>query len=103
SREPQSEEPSPSESPAAVKAPAATPMQAAMTCLTTGDNACAVKALEGKTRNAQELELLIETYRTLGNSAKAERWMNAYIEKYPGERRANTYRRQLERRQSEGQ
>jgi len=85
----------------AVKAPGGTPMQAAMECLTTGDNTCAVNALEGKARNAQELELLIETYRTLGNSAKAERWMNAYVEKYPGERRANTYRRQLERRQSE--
>jgi hypothetical protein len=85
------------------KGPSATPMQAAMTCLTTGDNACAIKALEGKTRSAQELELLIETYRTLGNSAKAERWMQTYVDKYPSERRANTYRRQLERRVTESQ
>jgi hypothetical protein len=94
-------DPKPSEPKPSVKPPSGTPMQTAMACLTTGDNACVVKALEGKTRSAQELEMLIETYRTMGNSAKAERWMQSYIDKYPSERRANTYRRQLERRQTE--
>lgn len=105
-------DPEPRRSPAPEAKPAApiepkparssdTGMQAAMACLTTGDNACVVKTLEGKTRSAQELELLIETYRTMGNSGKAERWMQTYVEKYPSERRANTYRRQLERRHTE--
>ena len=87
--------------PASPAASSASPMETAMKCLTAGNNACVVNALEGKTRSAQELELLIETYRTLGNTRKAEAWMQTYVDKYPTERRAATYRRQLERRQAE--
>lgn len=78
-----------------------TPMQAAAACLSTGDNACVVKALEGKAKSPQELELLIETYKTMGDSGKAEKWMKTYVDKYPTERRANTYRRMLDRPKEE--
>jgi hypothetical protein len=78
-----------------------TPMQAAAACLTTGDNACVVKALDGKAKTAQELELLIETYKAMGDSGKAEKWMKTYVDKYPTERRANTYRRVLDRPKEE--
>jgi hypothetical protein len=78
-----------------------TPLQAATACLSTGDNACVVAALEGKAKTAQELELLIETFRVMGNSEKAEKYMQVYVKKYPSERRTAAYRRVLERRQSE--
>jgi hypothetical protein len=78
-----------------------TPMQAAAACLTTGDNACVVKALDGKAKSAQELELLIETYKAMGDGGKAEKWMKTYVDKYPTERRANTYRRVLDRPKEE--
>jgi hypothetical protein len=78
-----------------------TPMQAAAACLSTGDNACVVKALDGKAKSAQELELLIETYKAIGDSGKAEKWMKTYVDRYPAERRANTYRRVLDRPKEE--
>jgi hypothetical protein len=81
--------------------PKLTPMQNAAACLSTGDNACVVKALEGKAKSAQELELLIETYKAMGDSGKAEKWMKTYVDKYPTERRANTYRRVLDRPKAE--
>jgi hypothetical protein len=83
-------------------APKQRPIDAAMACLGTGDNACVVKALEGKAKSAQELELLIETYRAMGNAAKAEKYMEIYVDKHPGERRAAAYRRLLEHQQAEG-
>jgi len=78
-----------------------TPLQTATACLSTGDNACVVAALEGKAKTAQELELLIETFRVMGNAEKAEKYMQVYVKKYPSERRSPGYRRVLERRQSE--
>jgi hypothetical protein len=77
------------------------PIDAAMQCLAIGDNACVLKALEGRARSAQELELLIETYRTTGNPTKAEKYMQVYVDKHPDERRAVAYRRLLENRQAE--
>ncbi len=77
------------------------PIDAAMDCLSTGDNACVIKALEGKAKTAQELELLIETYRTMGNAAKAEKYMKTYVDKHPGERRAAAYQRVLDNRQND--
>jgi hypothetical protein len=78
-----------------------TPMQTAAACLSTGDNACVIKALEGKAKNAQELELLIETYKAMGNPGSAEKWMKVYVDRYPSELRANTYRRVLDRPKEE--
>jgi hypothetical protein len=94
-------EPEPEEKPAET-APKQRPIDAAMACLGTGDNACVVKALEGKAKSAQELELLIETYRAMGNAPKAEKYMEIYVDKHPGERRAAAYRRLLEHQQAEG-
>lgn len=73
-----------------------------MACLATGDNPCVLRALEGKANSAREQELLIETHRAMGNAGKAEQLMQSYIDKFPSERRATTYRRQLERKATEG-
>lgn len=81
--------------------PGQRPIDAAMDCLASGDNACVIKALEGKAKSAQELELLIETYRTMGNAKKAEKYMQVYVDKHPGERRASAYRRVLDNRQND--
>lgn len=86
----------PTPTPAAEKQ---TPMQAAVACLSTGDNACVISALEGKAKTARELELLIETYRATGESAKATKQMHAYLNKFPDEKRAATYRQVLDRQQ----
>jgi hypothetical protein len=94
-------EPVPSERTAATKPTKLSPMDAASACLATADNACVVKALEGKAKTARELELLIETYRVLGNNDKAEKQMQVYVNKYPNGRHTNGFRRVLERRQSE--
>jgi len=96
--------PKPEPTPAAEPVPAAaaqSPMQVAMACLATGDNPCVLRALEGRTSTPRELELLIETHRTMGDLAKAEQLMKSYIDKYPSERRATTYRRQLDRKAAE--
>jgi uncharacterized protein (TIGR02266 family) len=91
--------------PVAAPAPAVetkqTPMQAASACLATGDNACVVSALEGKAKSAPEMEMLIETYRAMGKSDLAEKQMQVYVNKFPNERRAASYRRVLQRRQEE--
>jgi hypothetical protein len=73
-------------------------MDAALSCLTAGDNACVVAALAGKAKSARELELLIETYRAMGQTSTAEPVMARYVELFPQERSANNYRRMLERR-----
>jgi hypothetical protein len=80
-----------------------TPMEAATACLSTGDNACVVNALEGKAKSAAELELLIETYRAMGSTDKADKEIEIYLDKYPAAHRALGYRRVLERRRSEAQ
>lgn len=95
--------PAPEPPAASEPAPAAaqSPLQAAMACLSTGDNPCVLRALEGKASGPRELELLIETHRAMGNAGKAEQLMQGYVEKFPGERRATTYRRQLDRKAAE--
>jgi hypothetical protein len=80
-------------------APAATPVseeespaKLARNCLARGDQRCAVRALEGHAENAQELALLIETYRALGETKKAVRHMESFVELYPTARQAPQYR-----------
>jgi hypothetical protein len=82
----------PKEEPAAAK----TPMEQATECMLAGDNPCVIKALKGKARKPNELALLIETYRSMGNTAEATGLMKQYVDKFPSARRANAYRRQLE-------
>jgi pSer/pThr/pTyr-binding forkhead associated (FHA) protein len=73
------------------------PIEVASACLAKGDNACVVKALQGKAQSAQELGLLIETYRAMGNTAQAHKHMAVYVQRFPTARRAETYRIMLER------
>jgi hypothetical protein len=82
--------------PAAEPAAKLTPLETALECVGRGDNECVIATLEGKTKSARELELLIETYRATGQSEAASRNMRGYIERFPGERRAITYGKQLE-------
>ncbi len=71
-------------------------LDTALACLSRGDNACVISALEGKARSPREMELLIETYRATGQADAATRTMRAYVERHPNERRAATYAKQLE-------
>jgi len=73
------------------------PIEVASACLARGDNACVVRALQGKAQSAQELGLLIETYRAMGNTAQAHKHMAMYVQRFPTARRAETYRIMLER------
>jgi pSer/pThr/pTyr-binding forkhead associated (FHA) protein len=68
------------------------PAKVARNCLARGDQRCAVRALEGRAENSQELALLIETYRALGETKKAVRHMESFISKYPTARQAPQYR-----------
>jgi pSer/pThr/pTyr-binding forkhead associated (FHA) protein len=76
---------------------AGSPMEAASACLTRGDNQCVIRALNGRAQSAQELGLLIETYRAVGDSAQAYRNMTVYVQRFPTARRAEAYRQMLER------
>jgi pSer/pThr/pTyr-binding forkhead associated (FHA) protein len=68
------------------------PAKIARGCLARGDQRCAVRALEGRTENAQELALLIETYRALGETKKAVKHMETFVQRYPTARQAPQYR-----------
>jgi hypothetical protein len=68
-------------------------------CLARGDNECVVHALEGSATTAQELGLLIETYRAIGDVRMAQKNMTTYVQRFPDNRRSETYRRMLELQQ----
>lgn len=72
-------------------------METATACLARGDNQCVIKALAGRAQTAQELGLLIETYRAVGESALAYRSMTTYVQRFPTARRADAYRALLGR------
>jgi hypothetical protein len=72
--------------------PEESPAKAARTCLARGDQRCVVKVLEGHADNAQELALLIETYRALGDTKKAVRHMETFVVRFPSARQAPQYR-----------
>jgi hypothetical protein len=72
-------------------------MDTASACLAVGDNECVVRALRGRARTAQELGLLIETYRAMGQVAEAQAQMAVYVKRYPTGRRAEAYRSMLGR------
>ena len=87
----------PSAPPAEAEAPPArSPLATALQCLQVGDSACAVRALEGKAKTAQELELLIESYRALGNTAKVDDHMRSYLERFPSGKMVKAYQRLLQ-------
>jgi hypothetical protein len=72
-------------------------MDSANACLARGDNACVVRTLNGKAQTAQELGLLIETYRAMGDSTQALRNMVIYVQRFATAPRADAYRRMIER------
>jgi pSer/pThr/pTyr-binding forkhead associated (FHA) protein len=72
------------------------PMEVASACLARGDNECVIHALEGNANSAQELGLLIETYRAIGDAKQAQRHMAIYVKRFPSAGRAEAYRRMLE-------
>jgi pSer/pThr/pTyr-binding forkhead associated (FHA) protein/tetratricopeptide (TPR) repeat protein len=82
--------------PAAPAAPTQSPMDAASACLTRGDNECVIRALNGRANTAQELGLLIETYRAIGDTKQAQKNMATYVKRFPTARRADAYKRMLE-------
>jgi hypothetical protein len=73
-------------------------MDTASACLARGDNPCVIRALNGRAQTAQELGLLIETYRAMGETPQAYRNMTIYVQRFPTARRAEAYRQMLERR-----
>jgi hypothetical protein len=77
--------------------PAADVGAQATECLRKGDNACVIRLLESGARTPQELEMLIETYRAIGDQGNAERHMKRYVEAFPGGHRAAEYTRLLSR------
>jgi hypothetical protein len=100
---PPSDEPAPAGEP---QAPAPAPsasgsgqaLAQALDCLGRGDNRCVIRALENRANSARELELLIETYRAMSSTPKAESEMRRYLSIYPNGKRSAEYRRLLERR-----
>ena len=56
-----------------------------------------IRALAGRAQTAQELGLLIETYRAVGESGLAYRNMATYVQRFPTARRAEVYRGLLAR------
>jgi hypothetical protein len=77
---------------AAARAEAEDPAKTARNCLARGDQRCAVRALEGKASNAQELALLIETYRALGETKKAVKHMETFVTRFSTARQTPQYR-----------
>lgn len=89
----------PAAPPVAEKAASAgskTPFQMAGACLARGDNQCIIRALEGKTHSAEELGLLIETYRSMGDMKNALKNMALFVRRYPSAPRAAGYQRILD-------
>lgn len=73
----------------------ASPMAAAQACLVRNDNPCVIRALEGRARTPQEMRLLIETYRAVGNTPRMHDTMRRFVERFPSDPRAGQYRQIL--------
>lgn len=74
----------------------APPIEIASACLARGDNECVIRALDGNARTQQELGLLIETYRAVGDVKQAQKNMATYVKRFPEAQRSAGYRRMLE-------
>ena len=65
-------------------------------CVTSGDNACVIRVLEGgQARSPAALALLIETYRAMDDLPAARRYMRAFVARYPDDPRTSRYRPML--------
>ena len=67
-------------------------------CTMSRDNPCVIRLLEGRTRNANQLGMLIEAYRARGQTDDARRHMAMFVRDYPAHPRARTYQQVLTRR-----
>ncbi|MFW6023591.1 MAG: FHA domain-containing protein [Myxococcota bacterium] len=85
-------------SPSAEADPDPDPSERALECAQKGDNACVVSALEGRAKTARDLALLIETYRTMGETEAATRNMELFVQRFPDDDRSSRYREFLEDR-----
>jgi pSer/pThr/pTyr-binding forkhead associated (FHA) protein len=89
--------PEPRATPETPAGEAESPAKLARNCLARGDQRCAVRALEGHAENSQELALLIETYRALGETKKAVRHMENFVARYPTARQTPQYRQFMDK------
>ncbi|MCA9609700.1 MAG: hypothetical protein KC619_29075, partial [Myxococcales bacterium] len=71
---------------------ASSPLNDARACMQRNDRACAIRALEGRARTAEELEMLIELYRSRGNTTQALDVAERYLRRYGRRPRAAEYR-----------
>ncbi|MBX3269170.1 MAG: protein kinase [Sandaracinaceae bacterium] len=82
--------------PAAAELPddpyAATPLNTARECMARNDRACAIRALEGRARSAEELSMLVELYRASGQTPRALDTAQRYVQRHPRGRNAAEYR-----------
>jgi len=62
-------------------------------CISKGDNACVIETLKDKTSTEAELGLLVETYRAVGDTKNATKYMKRFIRKYPKSDRAKIYQK----------
>ena len=74
-------------------------LEEAKSCLARVDNQCAIRALAGKASTPKEMALLIETYRAVGNSQAATKYMGLYIKRFPSAQKAGAYRQTLARQE----
>lgn len=74
------------------------PSERAFDCARKGDNACVVSALEGRAKSARDLALLIETYRTMGETEAATRNMKLFVQRFPDDKRTSRYQEFLDDR-----
>lgn len=89
--------PAPTPTPSAAPTPSGVaPMEIANACLARGDNECVIHALDGNARTQQELGLLIETFRAVGDVKQAQKNMAIYVKRFPDAQRSAGYRRMLE-------
>jgi len=75
--------------------PAESRLDQARACLNRADNACVLTVLDGKAQSQPEFELLIETLKIEGQTAKAKAAVQLYLKRYPTGRRADSYRHLL--------
>jgi hypothetical protein len=73
------------------------PLEEANACRAADDDHCIVRALEGKAQTAEELGMLCEAYRELGDNKRARAAMQQYIELFPKGSFSPFYREQLNR------
>lgn len=74
-----------------------TPLAEANACRAASDDHCIVRALEGKAQTAEELGMLCEAYRELGDNKRARAAMQQYVDRFPQANFSAFYREQLSR------